>query len=545
MPYTVDELKQALIAADQAGDQQAASMLAAEIDRMSAPTAPAPGVPDPAAAPVAPAPAAPPATPGIREAYDQLPWYSKLGTAAMDTARLGVNGITLGGLDAATAGLATGADALGSVVGMGEGPGYAGRLEQQKKLTDEARERAGSAGTVAELGAAALGPGKISAVESLLPQGASFFSKYIARPAIRTAGGAIEGAAQGGITQGLRGEDVWEGMKNGAVGGGVGGAVGPIVTGALGKVAGAFTDVKNKLPTLAEMQATKNAAYKGAHDAGVVFRGPDVEQAVRDARDAARQGGLSNRMHPKAVGKLEDMFDDAAPQGDKSLLFLDQMRQHIKSDLPQTLGTGEERFAGILQKPIDDLIDNGAMIGGQPAQSSIRAARDANRRYEGRGQVEEQLYRAENKDRPDQEVIPQAYRQVLGTPERRLGFNDAELRAMEKVARGSGPFNLARGIEKVIPKSPYFPLVAGGIASSALGPFGGAIVGGAIPAIRAGAGALANRSARKASEKALREISNVPARTKSIMRQGIESEPSNLALRNFLIQMGLDPNADQ
>ena len=75
----------------------------------------------------------------VQAEYDALPWYQKAATAAYDTARLANNGLTMGAYDAL----------IGAITG---------NTDQQRAMTQEARDRAGSAGLAAEVGGAGAVP---------------------------------------------------------------------------------------------------------------------------------------------------------------------------------------------------------------------------------------------------------------------------------------------------------------------------------------------------------------------------------------------------
>jgi hypothetical protein len=139
---------------------------------------------------------------GGKPAPDDRPWYAKAGEAADDIVRLGVNGATFGY-----------ADKLAGYMG-GEG------VDAERAKSAQASERAGLAGTVAEIGGSvipAVGAARAGVTAaSLLPKGAGMLG--------RTAAAGADGAALGALYASGHDEDIGKGAMIGAAAGGFGSA---------------------------------------------------------------------------------------------------------------------------------------------------------------------------------------------------------------------------------------------------------------------------------------------------------------------------------
>ena len=204
-----------------------------------------------------------PEQPQAQPPASDAPWYAKLGSAADDIVRLAANAATLGAADKFAAYMS----------GAGE--------QAERARTQGAADRAGWAGTVAEIGGAMLPAGAAvgagaAAARAIAPNVAAN-----AGLALRTAGLAGVGAGLGGAEAAVRGEDALTGAAIGGAAGGVGALAGEAISRGIGKAAGAFNK-QPKIPDIAELNTAKSAAYKAADDAGIIFT-PSASDRVRQS----------------------------------------------------------------------------------------------------------------------------------------------------------------------------------------------------------------------------------------------------------------------
>lgn len=171
----------------------------------------------------------------VNKEFEAMPWYSKLGTAADDLVRIGADGISFGGLDRLL------------------GP-------EAQKLTDEARIRAGWAGTAADVGGMVASP--VSRTVGMAGKAASKLAPgLLGRMGIA----AAEGGALGATDAAIRGKDIKEGATTGAA---ISAAI-PVVGKALART-GAF------------VQGTKPGSLEEAFVSGE--RGGSTSKAFRQGQ---------------------------------------------------------------------------------------------------------------------------------------------------------------------------------------------------------------------------------------------------------------------
>jgi hypothetical protein len=141
--------------------------------------------------------------------YSTMPWLQQFGLAFSDVGRLTAKGATAGGADAISA-------KLDSALSGGN---YEDRLKNEHAETEDAEDRAGSAGWAAEaLGAGLTGYGLAKGVIGLLGRaGIGVAAESVTGLAARTAVGSVAGGAYGGAYAFNTGESVPWGIANGAL----------------------------------------------------------------------------------------------------------------------------------------------------------------------------------------------------------------------------------------------------------------------------------------------------------------------------------------
>jgi hypothetical protein len=188
------------------------------------------------------------------------PWYQQAGQAADDIVRLIANGASFGY-----------ADKLAGYMG-GEG------TEAERLKSQEARDRAGSAGQFAEVGGAIATPvGLASKGVTLAGRAGTAAMRGVPGLAARSALMGVEGAGYGALTAAGNDQDIGTGAAFGAAGGAAGNVAGEALSKAVRSAAGAFNKKPN-IPGLDDIEAMKDAAYKRAEAAGVVYTPQAVEK---------------------------------------------------------------------------------------------------------------------------------------------------------------------------------------------------------------------------------------------------------------------------
>lgn len=216
--------------------------------------------------------------------------------------------------------------------------------------------------------------------------------------------------------------------------------------------------MKMAAPSLDDLRAAKNAAYREVDNLGVVY----TPQAVDDLVSRFEAAGA--KINPIRHGKAASMLDEirtlrGRPQ---TLSELDELRQAIKRDLIDVPDGGERFFGFEFRNALDDFIERAQasmLQGGDPvaASTAINKARELNGRFRKVEDFERQMRKATNAAASTgsggniNNQIRQKARQILDNEKRTLGYTDEEYAALEKlITQGAGE-DLLRLIGKMAP----------------------------------------------------------------------------------------------
>lgn len=390
----------------------------------------------------------------LRGEFDAMPWYSRLGTAADDIARLMANGGTFGF-----------ADKIAGAVG-GDGTGA------ERAKTEEARQRAGSAGMVAEYGtpaltATGLARGGITAA-SLVPRALTGIPGFLAR----TGASAADAAAYGGLSAAGHDQNIGEGAATGAA---IGSIAGPLVEGA-GALINRFLP-KGQLPAPLPKDVTKaagNAAYARADQAGVTIRPEGLQRLSGDLNKSLYELGYHPALQPKvgvALGELDNMLTpsaDGVPTNVtlKGLDILRRMAGAAKSDADPSTRLMGGTVVGKIDDFLDSLKDNEVLSGNRTeGVTALREARALWQTMRKTETIDDAIEAATNNTGVAgsggniDNNIRQQFRTILNSKTRRLGWTNDELDAMRTIARGTSAQNLARLVGKLSPSGNGLSLI--------------------------------------------------------------------------------------
>jgi hypothetical protein len=412
--------------------------------------------------------------------YNALPGWAKPLAAGQDMLDLAVNGITLGFGNKATAGI----DAL-----MGRGS-YEDRLAVNRRRTEDARERAGVAGTIAEIGgtiapAGALAKSVLSATRAV-PATLSGGKGLAARTAALGADGATIGTLQSWGND----QDALTGAVTGLAAGVGGNLAGEAIGAGANKVAGLFNP-KPKVMGVDELKAAGKAAYDRAKAAGVVFK----PQAIGNLRNAVYQDMANFQYDPALQPGAAIVFnrlERLAQGGNVGLDGLESVRKIAGHAYNPMNPSNNELLRQITQR-IDDFAANAkpndVLIGNaKAATDALAEGRDYWSRFRKLEKVEELIARAERRAASTgsggnvENTTRQELRKILDNKKLMRGFTPDELEAINAAVMGTGAQNTLRLLGKLSPQGSGLmaALGLGGVASMPQV---------AIPAMALGAGA--------------------------------------------------------
>lgn len=391
--------------------------------------------------------------------------------AADDVVRLIASGATLGFAD--------------KIAGAAGGEG----VDAERARTQAARDRAGWAGTAAEVGGGMIPASRIAqgvgAVANVLPR--ALAGAYTQAGVTGAALGA--GSALGNDT------DLATSAAIGA-GAGVGGqAVANALMGGVNKVAGAFNR-KPPIPSADEIRAAKKAAYDAADNAGVVYT-PDLFKRVRaDVEPELARMGYDPALQPSIAPVLSRI--EQAAQTNTTLPGAEVVRRVAANAYKPGEKASNSMMTRIINA-LDDATANprpGEVLMGDAAKGS-RALLDARKNAAIEFKLED-VIRQLDKARTQagstwsggniENATRQKLRAILDNPSRSRGFTPDERAALDQAVMGSGPaHNAARLIGKLSPQGSGL-MAALGLGATAANP---AMI----------AGPVAGMAAKKTSEK--------------------------------------------
>ena len=279
-----------------------------------------------------------------RAQYDALPGWQKPIVAASDTLQLLGNGATMGFGDKAVA----------AVRSPFTGKSYDDELAQARGQTQGARNRAGGAGTAAEITGAVAAPlglaNKGLTLSGRLGTGAMTGAKGLAA---RSALMGAEGAGYGALTAAGNDQDIGTGAGIGLVGGAAGNIAGEAISAGVGKIASKFNPKPAPPMSLQKMNANKDAAYKLSEKAGVIIKPQGMQHLADKVQADLAEFGYRAKLHPGAAEALAAINEDLGKN--VTLKGLDTIRKVAGNAYIQGNKANNTAVEKII-KHIDDLI---------------------------------------------------------------------------------------------------------------------------------------------------------------------------------------------
>lgn len=431
--------------------------------------------------PTAEAPSAAPAprrADQVRADYEAMSVPRKMLTAADDVVRLLADGASFGY-----------ADKLSSY--MSGTP-----LEQERALTQDARDRSGSAGTASEIVGAIMGPSKVNLAGKVGQAVPAVGKRILGRTALM----AGEGAGYGALDAAGHDRDVGQGALVGAGLGAAGNVAAESLTGVGSKVAGALTKGP-VIPTRQQTEDAARAAYDAADNAGVVFAPQAVDALRNRVTSELADIGYDPALQPGAAAALR-RIEDLAGQN-VTLKGLDTLRKVANNGFV-TGNRSNNMAVGKIVAAIDGAIGSPAagdvlMGNAQVGADALNEARGAWARMAKADAVERASAKAQTRASVSGSGgnIDNATRQELAKVRDRVGnFTPDEAAALTAAIEGTPMQNTLRWVGKMSPtgSAPGLGAAIGGITGSLAGGPGGTAAGlVAFPMLAAGAKRLSDR----------------------------------------------------
>lgn len=248
------------------------------------------------------------------------------------------------------------------------------------------------------------------------------------------------------------------------------------------KQAGVGTVLKDA-PSIDELKALKNEAYKKAENTGVVINSGAVNRLKVDLVNELRKDGLTDKkdvnskLYPKTTAALEVIL---GTKGKPSLTEIENLRKVAKT-AADSVDKADARLGAKIIDAIDDfedgLGDKDVIAGNPESASAFKEARALNSRYAKASVIKKIFDDAEvtagaNYTMSGMENALRQQFKALAKNDRKLrGFSADEKAAIRKVAIGGPVENALRLLGKFAPTG-VVPTLAGLGAISVGGPAG-------------------------------------------------------------------------
>lgn len=488
---TLEQLSTALVNADKAGDVEAATALAQEIKRLRA--APAEESQQSQDLRSELSQASNSLTGEIenldKARYDALPGWQKPLVALSDIATLTTDGATMGFGDKAAAAMRA----------PFTDKSYEEELASMRELTQDARNRAQGAGTVAEIAGAVRMPmslaGRGVTLAGRFGTGAMTGAKGLAS---RAGLMAAEGATYGAGSAAGHDEDIATGATIGAIGGAGGSVLGDTISAGISK-AHSLIKGKPKVPDLTALKTQAKEAYDQAEKAGVIFKPEGIQQLATDIKADLADFGYLPDLQPRVAAVLKEV--DRLGEGNVTLKGVDLLRR-VADNARASKEPSEKAIGNMIIGKIDDFIENvnqTHVLAGDPMRGA--AALKKARSLWARISKNQKLANAIEDAADDAAAagsgsnIENRIRARVKKLQKDRGFTPDERAAMKTVVRGTPGQNALRLAGKFAPTGAVSGVLSGGAGYGLAGP-----IGLGLPLIGAGAKYLADRGSRQGVE---------------------------------------------
>ena len=201
-----------------------------------------------------------------------------------------------------------------------------------------------------------------------------------------------------------------------------------------------------KRPTVGNLYATKNAAYKAVEDSGEVFSKKEMSALFRKVTKMAKDADFDDIADPQSRAALE--FFKRRKTENLSITRLDKMRQNLWSRYNRS----DEPLVLDMIGAIDELIDSRAA-----SSELMQAARLANKKYAKAELLENAFKKArlQTASTGSGGNILNKYRQavtrIITNPKEAKWFDAEELALMERFVEGDDVENVLRRGGKLAP----------------------------------------------------------------------------------------------
>lgn len=332
------------------------------------------------------------------------------------------------------------------------------------------------------------------------------------------------------------------GLENRAANAGISAAVGGLTAAALPAVAAGLanraqrTAVRQQAPSLDQLRAQSDEAFRAVREAGVRVSQPKFSGFVDDlTREASSGQGVIFRpkLHPRVADAFEEF--DALSGGMPSLDDMHYLRR-LLGQAGASQDPSERALASNMIDKLDEFVDgltprDVASNAPNPGEA-VKAWRQGIETWGRmrRGEIIQDIVeKAELQASGFENGIVIGFRQLLRNPKRLRGFSKSEIGMMRQAVKRTSPQAVLRTLARLSPNrnitGVYGPMAVGGAASGALGVPAGAAASLGGRAVES----LANRGARRTADligATVRSRGQIPTPPPSALQQMLTATPA-------------------
>jgi hypothetical protein len=280
-----------------------------------------------------------------------------------------------------------------------------------------------------------------------------------------------------------------------------------------------------------ELKALAQAAYDKAENAGVSFSPTAYKGFVDDIQKTLHDKGFDVDLHPNTSTAVKRLVSDIE-KPIKSFKDLATLRLVVNQAAAKpSSDAGELRLINTVKNKLDDFVSNNKNVVSGNFDVAIPAINEARKLWSqmSKSDVIEDLVKRASLTKagplaknPSAEALQAEFRTLAKSKTRMRGFDDAERKMIEDVAKGKGGVDVLQFIGSFAPGAN----VPGAIKSAAY--LAGGAAGGGVPAVLGAATTLTSKAA------ANKLAAANAARVAALMRGGQRAAvPSSNAMARF------------
>lgn len=290
-----------------------------------------------------------------------------------------------------------------------------------------------------------------------------------------------------------------------------------------------------KAPTMEELKSRQGAAYDAVDNSQARLSPQLRDDIIARIQGRASDMEMDEFMHPKANRTVERLNSlEPSPR----IADVEKKRRLIGRDVAGSADPAESAIGMGMKEELDDYLSNIASQGNLGPEAtdtlaSLQEGRDLTRRIKKASDVDNRLYKAENRAATsgtggnEVNAIRQNIRQILDDPKKKRTYSADEIKAMEDIVQGTPTQNALRMFGRFSPTSGALPAMAGVGAGSAFGPLG---------AIPSAAGFFAKGGAEVLTKKSVSDLSELIRNGKPLPKKTASQAEIRAAIASMLAQ---------